>query len=87
MKDILTFKRFVTPMAIQILFWIGVAVTVILGVTLIASSRGTAIFVIRGLIWMFVGPIAMRVVCEVLMVLFAMQQRMDEMRDRFDRAE
>lgn len=85
MKEILTFKRYVTPMAIQILFWIGVAVTVILGVTLIASSRGAAIFVIRGLVWMFVGPIVTRVVCELLMVLFTMQERIDEIRERFER--
>jgi len=39
-KDYLTFRRMVTPVIIQILFWIGVVFAVIYGIWLIAVGAG-----------------------------------------------
>ena len=80
MNDFLAFKKMVTPIAIQILFWIGVGVCVIMGITMIAGAsqfaRATA--VVSGLIVLFVGPIAVRVVCELIVVIFGIYDRLKE---------
>ncbi len=73
MHEYLTFRRFITPVVIQIIFWIGVAVCVIRGITLIAASAGAfggGIGIVSGLIVLFVGPIAVRVACELIMAVF-----------------
>jgi len=85
MWDFVTFKRYVTPLAIQVIFGVGVVVSVILGVTMIAASRGAAASVIVGLVWMFVGPIAVRVFCELFMVMFGILERLDEIKERLGR--
>ena len=82
MKEFLAFKKHLTPMVIQVLFWIGVAVAMIFGITLLASSRGVASLIVRGLLWLFVGPIAVRVLCELIMVQFRLLDRLEEMDSR-----
>jgi hypothetical protein len=83
MKEFLTFRKYVTPMAIQILFWVGVAVTTIYGITLAASSHGVAYLIVRGLMWLFIGPIVVRVLCELVTVQFKLLERLEELRGRF----
>jgi len=81
MHDYLTFRRFITPVVIQIIFWIGVAVCVIRGITMIAASAGAfggAIGIVGGLIVLFVGPIAVRVICELIMAVFRIHEALTE---------
>jgi len=73
MHDYLAFRRFITPVVIQIIFWIGVGVSVIRGVALIATIGG-ANGIITGLIVLFVGPIAVRVACELIMAVFRIHE-------------
>jgi hypothetical protein len=74
MNEFLTFRKFVTPMAIQILFWIGVGVCAVEGITMLVSSAastfGRGIGIINGLLVLFIGPIAVRVLCELIMAVF-----------------
>ena len=81
MGDFLTFRKFMTPVFIQVIFWIGVAGIIILGfVSLIAglSSSGGAV---SGVLGFFLGiPIGLvlwRVYCEILMVFFRMLERLE----------
>ncbi len=80
MNDFLAFKKMITPIAIQILFWIGVGVCVIMGITMIAAASpfGRATAVVSGLIVLFVGPIAIRVACELIVVVFGIYDRLKE---------
>ncbi len=80
MNDFLTFKKMITPIAIHILFWIGVGVCVIMGITMIAAASqfGRAPSVVSGLIVLFVGPIAVRVACELIVVVFGIYDRLKE---------
>jgi len=73
MGDFLSFRRFFTPTLIQVVFWIGVGVCVVEGITMIASSAGAfarGIGIVNGLLVLFVGPVVVRVLCEVLMAIF-----------------
>ena len=67
MKDFLTFKTMITPMIIQILFWIGVAVTVIGGFVSMFSYGGFW----RGLLMVLLGPVFVRLFTELLIVTFS----------------
>lgn len=81
MHEYLSFRKFITPMAIQILFWIGVGVCGVEGIGMIASagafSRGIGI--VNGLLVLLVGPIAVRVLCELLVVIFHIHRRLTEL--------
>ncbi|MCF6183968.1 MAG: DUF4282 domain-containing protein [Bacteroidales bacterium] len=67
MKDFLTFKKMITPMIIQVLFWIGVAVVVIGGFISMFSYGGFW----RGLLMVLLGPIFVRLFTELLIVTFS----------------
>ncbi len=67
MKDFLTFKKMITPMIIQILFWIGVAAAVIGGFVTMFSSGGFW----QGLLAIILGPIFVRLFTELLIVTFS----------------
>lgn len=73
-KDFLTFDKMLTPIIIQVLFWIGVALSVLFGLSAIIggmrSSFGGGATVFMGLVWLVLGPILTRVYCELLMVVF-----------------
>ena len=75
MEDFLKFRKMLTPIIIQVLFWIGVAVCVIGGIIGIVSGASTPYgggsIVFMGVLLLLIGPILVRVFCEVLLVLFS----------------
>jgi hypothetical protein len=73
MNEYLTFEKMIAPVVIQILFWIGVVGVVISGlVTLFSASF------ISGLLIIILGPIVVRVYCEVLLVFFRILDNLRE---------
>jgi hypothetical protein len=74
MKDFLEFRKFITPLFIQIIFWIGVVVIVIGGIgTMIGGANaayGGGAMVLMGVLTILVGPLAWRIYCELLIVVF-----------------
>jgi len=85
MGDFIKFKKMITPVIIQMLFWIGVVASVLLGlVTMVAgvaSERGGVAQVISGLLMILLGPIVVRVYCEVLIVVFSINNTLTEMKN------
>ncbi len=80
MGDFLAFRKFMTPVFIQIIFWIGVAAIIILSfVALISGVSGGG--ALQGVLFFFIGmPIMLvlwRVYCEILMVFFRMLDRLE----------
>lgn len=67
MQDFLAFRKFITPLFIQIIFWIGVAVYVIGGIVTISQGGSAALM---GVLIILIGPIFWRIWCELLMVIF-----------------
>lgn len=74
MNDYLTFNKFITPVIIQILFWLGLAGLVILGLLGIASGRSEG--ALTGLLTILLGPIIWRVYMEILLVMFKIHEEL-----------
>jgi hypothetical protein len=82
MPEFLSFRRFYTPMVIQILFWIGIGVCVVEGIGMIASAATfrSGLGVINGILVLAVGPISVRVLCELIMAVFGIHESLREQR-------
>lgn len=65
--EFLAFRKMITPLIIQIVFWIGVVGCVIWSI-MFFSFGGMAI--VMGLLVLVVGPLAVRIYCELLIVMF-----------------
>jgi len=72
MGEFLSFRKLYTPIFIQILFWIGVGVCVIegIGTIITAATFRSGLGIVNGLLILGVGPIAVRVLCELLVAVF-----------------
>jgi len=78
MSDFFSFRRMITPVIIQVLFWIFTAIAVIGGLALLfRGGSGTAL----GLVWILVGPLIARVYCEILIVVFRINETLTDIRD------
>lgn len=80
------FDKMITPTIIKILFWVGVALSVLSGLFFIVSGvispfRGGDM-VLMGLLTIVVGPIIVRVNCELLIVIFKMHEALDKIANR-----
>jgi hypothetical protein len=84
-QDCCGFKKMFTPIVIQILFWIGVVLTTVIGLISIigglASHYGGGGAVLGGLIMLLVGPIIVRVQCELIIVIFRILDVLTDIRD------
>ena len=82
-QDFLTFKLMVTPVIIQIIFWIGVGLCLLsgLGAIIMGFAGGGVMLVIGGLVYMVVGPILVRIYCELLILFFRMNQTLTDIRN------
>jgi hypothetical protein len=86
-NDFLKFKKMMTPIIIQILFWIGVAVCVIAGIIEIVSGINTPYggggsVVFMGILLLLLGPILVRVWCELMLVLFSIHDTLIKMKNK-----
>ena len=77
MNEYLTFDKFITPIIIQILFWVGLAGIVFISLAAIVQGQGP-----QGLIVLVVGPIIWRVYMEILLVLFKILEEMRAIREQ-----
>lgn len=78
--DFITFRKFATPVIIQILFWIGVVACFAGGIAIMVASESgydyyggggsSGIGIAAGLALMLLGPLFVRVWCELLIVIF-----------------
>ncbi len=94
MLDFLTFRRMITPIIIQVLFWIGVVV--VIGAGCITIAGGLAAFgstsgsnqqtaagaAVGGVLLILFGPLVLRIYAEVLMVLFRINETLTDVCNR-----
>ena len=82
-RDLVSFDKMFTPEIIKVIYWIGVVVAVLAGL----GSVATAMFakslwgMAMGLLWIVLGPILVRVYCELLIVIFNIYGVLREIRD------
>ena len=84
MEDFLKFKKMVTPVIIQILFWIGLITCIILGIVSIAvgvTSHAGGTTVLKGIGWLVLGPIGVRIYCEILIVIFSINNTLTDLKN------
>lgn len=84
----LKFEKMITPIFIQIMFWLGVIGSIFGGFGAIGygiiSSSGNFLMVIGGVFLVFIGPILVRIYCEMLIVVFKMQAALIAIRDTLE---
>ncbi len=81
MNEFLAFRKFITPVIIQIVFWIGVVLMVGFAITTMVLSEGNAGGIITGFILLFLGPLAVRVYCELLILMFRIHDALSDIRN------
>ena len=90
LNKFLNFDKMVTPTIIKVLFWIGVGISVLGGLINIirgATSQyfGSGLMVLTGILMIVLGPILIRVYCEILIVLFKMHEALQKLADKADK--
>jgi hypothetical protein len=77
MGDFLAFRKMITPIVVQILFWLGVIGCVGVALTILGGSSSLAAASpvdpkLVALVVLVAGPLLIRFYCELLIVLFRM---------------
>lgn len=91
-KDLTTFERMVSPTLIKILYWVGLGLIALSGLGIMFSGGmmgadmhgGGLTFgsFVGGLLFMVFGGLFWRVMCEFWIVVFAIYDRLGEIRDQ-----
>ncbi|MBO8168798.1 MAG: DUF4282 domain-containing protein [Thermoanaerobacteraceae bacterium] len=88
MQDFINFNKMITPAIIKIIFWIGVGLSVLMGLGQILAGLsmrfGGGLQVFIGLGTLLVGPLFTRVYCEILIVLFKMHETLQQINKKLD---
>jgi hypothetical protein len=76
----------ITPFIIQIIFWIGVALCIIFGVSfiVIGSRFGSNGGPVYGLLLLIFGPVVVRIYCEILIIFFRINETLTEIKHTLD---
>jgi len=85
MSDFWAFRTMVTPVIIQIIFWIGILVTLVAGAGMIVYGAthyqmGMGEYIWKGVLLFLLGPLAVRVYCEILIVFFRINETLTEIK-------
>ena len=85
MNDFFSFRTMITPVIIQIIFWIGVALCIIvgLGYILVGSRYGSA-SPAYGVLILILGPVVVRIYCEILIIFFRINETLTEIKHTLD---
>lgn len=84
LRDLVGFDKMLTPEIIKVVYWIGIAGAVLTGLGMIGGGMYTKSIwgMASGLLWMVLGPVLVRVYCELLIVAFNIYGVLRDIRDR-----
>ena len=93
MYEFLTFRKMITPIIIQVLFWLGVVASVIYAVIIViiglsarpVTASSIAMGLIGGLLALVIGPILVRLYCELLILFFRMNETLTEIKQELEK--
>lgn len=82
MKDFFSFRTMITPIIIQIIFWVGVALCIILGIgyMVVGAHYYGASAPVYGLLILLFGPLVVRIYCEILIIFFRINETLTEIK-------
>lgn len=78
-SNLVTFDKMITPTIIKIIFWVGSVIAIIAGLGMLFQGGR---FVIIGLLWIVLGPLMVRIYCELIIVVFKIHDNVREMNQR-----
>ena len=87
LRDFFAFRNLVTPKIIQTVFWLGSAFSVVAGLTtMVLGLTGDGIvMMLVGLLMLALGPIGIRVFCELIMLVFKIAEILTQAQERSNR--
>ena len=74
MDEFLSFRKMITPLFIQLIFWVGIVGIVINALITFRYS------VITGLLFLIIGPLIWRIYCELVILFFRMYEELTAIR-------
>ncbi len=77
-KDFIAFKFMITPVFIQVIFWLGVLSVFAAGI--FSMTRGGVGALMGILIWIF-GALYVRVICEIMIIFFRIYETLKDIRN------
>jgi len=85
MEDFIKFKKMITPVIIQIIFILGTIILIVVGINMINEGsnmrRGGESVVLTGWMFILLGPILLRIYCEVLIVVFSINDTLTDVKN------
>jgi hypothetical protein len=90
MSDFWAFRTMVTPVIIQILFWIGVLLCLVIGAIMVIYGAnhfqgGQGHYLWKGVLLFVLGPLGVRVYCEILIIFFRINETLTEIKHALGR--
>ncbi len=82
MKDFLAFRTMLTPILIQVIFWIGVIICIVVGLVYLGwgIKHETVAGIYKGVLILILGPIGVRIYCEILIIFFRINETLTEIK-------
>jgi hypothetical protein len=81
MNDFFAFRTMITPVIIQIIFWVWVALCIIIGLgAIFVGSRYGNSGPLYGVLLIFLGPVVVRIYCEILIIFFRINETLTEIK-------
>ncbi len=85
LNDFLKFRKMITPAIITILFYVGAGISVLAGLIMMGSAFSrytpTGATFLGGLLTLVLGPIIVRIYCEILILFFRMNETLTEIKN------
>jgi hypothetical protein len=90
MSDFWTFRTMVTPVINQILFWIGALLCLVVGAIMVIYGAthfeaGQAQYLWKGILLFALGPLGVRIYCEILIIFFRINETLTEIKHGLER--
>lgn len=73
------FDKMITPSFIKLLFWVGTVFSILTGLVIMFDGGFS---IIMGLGTVILGPIVTRIYCELLMVIFKINENLSEINSK-----
>ncbi|MCE9554649.1 MAG: DUF4282 domain-containing protein [Planctomycetes bacterium] len=86
--DILVFRRMIVPVIVQAIFWIGVVLSILSGLGTIVQGMQNNFSVSQitiGFLTLVLGPVWVRVTCEIVIVIFRINETLSDIRSELRR--
>lgn len=87
--DFWAFRTMITPLLIQLLFWIGVVTCVVVGIMIVVHAdqyRDEGLRVMMGIGWVLLGPVVVRLYCEWMILGFRINATLTDIRNELLRS-